>query len=183
MTSRRLWRRVLKRQMRDRYLAPHSIPTRDLSAEELLRHASRIYRLESRIEQHEGSEEISLPLREEHVSYFGIEMNYPDPEDLTDEATVQVLPGGRWIIACRTFLSRPQLVCWDRLACGANNVVIPPLATFESLYPCWAKLSNGVSIQSDRDGESVVVAWSYFDSDDHQLSFASSQILVFSLLS
>lgn len=77
MTSRRLWRRVLERQMWDRYLAPHFIPTQDLSAEELLRHASRIYRLDHQFEHPEGQDGRILRLHEENVSYFGISVDVP----------------------------------------------------------------------------------------------------------
>lgn len=94
MTSRQLWRRVLERQMRNRYLAPHSIPTQNLSVEELVHHASRIYRLDQQFEE----------------CFVLWTTDFPSPTAFIAESYVQHLPGGRWIIACQVVNSRAHLL-------------------------------------------------------------------------
>lgn len=167
MTSRRLWRGILERQMRDRFLAPYSIPTQNISAEELICHASRIYRLEHQIEHHDKPDEITIPLREDQVSFFGVLMKEPSIDDLgPSEPHFQYLPGGRWIVSCQIARSRVHLLCWDRLACPQNDIVISPSATFECPNPCSSIWTSLLSMQPDRLGESVIIVIPYFDPSD-----------------
>ncbi|KAF8314808.1 hypothetical protein DL93DRAFT_998892 [Clavulina sp. PMI_390] len=113
LTSLGLWREISKREAQTAALAPYSLPT-TLPLSKLIAFATRPYRILPSPSQNSDGSQISPfePLSPGTPFRFALrntEATHPSPA-----ATMELLPGGRWILGVQiTQSERFRLMCWD----------------------------------------------------------------------
>lgn len=119
MNSPRLWRRLALDIVKKDYLIPQSVPLESISLKEIKQFATLAFRMERLFDTIDwdarygcdtgsGSGPVMLFSRSQHVS---LSFNHKRQE--VNRISIQLLPGGRWVVGLARVNNEVRLVCWD----------------------------------------------------------------------
>lgn len=183
-----LWRQHLTRLTHNTYVAPHSLKLDGMSRAEIIAIATRPYRFQHSLDYAGAQPSVPFPSSVANnlvptidvrpvsstMSSCGLAFSAQPYGDYV-YGGVQVLPGGRWIIAATKVIGRQvHLNCWDLLS-RSQSGVLSPVAVYqieERVGP-----EPNMVVQHDRVEERINILLRSADGESVKVGFSEIVVL------